>query len=195
MSFSNTDNVIDSRDVIERIEELRAELDELVEAYTNAKDAWADARAELEGIAEVDRPILLADAAVEAKRDLQSAFDALVVWMGARYVNEDEGKAFVKAVLEGGSLKDWATSDDAKELFTLEALADEASDFAADWEHGETLIRESYFVEYCKELLDDCGEIPRDLPSYIVIDWDATAENIKADYAEVDFGGETYLIR
>jgi hypothetical protein len=174
MSFSNTDNMIGSRDVIKRIEELRGELDELIEAYKDAKDALADAK---------------------AKRDLQSTFDALVVWMGARYVNKDEGESFAKAVLEGASLKDWATSDDSKELFTLESLADEVSDFAADWEHGETLIRESYFVEYCKELLYDCGDISHDIPDYIVIDWEATAENLKADYAEVDFCGETYLIR
>jgi hypothetical protein len=39
------------------------------------------------------------------------------------------------------------------------------------------------------------GDMPKEIPSYIVIDWDATAENIQADYTSVDFDGVTYWIR
>jgi hypothetical protein len=85
--------------------------------------------------------------------------------------------------------------DDAKELVALRELAGEAEGYAPDWTYGATLIRESYWTEYVQELLEDCGELPRDLPGYIVIDWDATTRNIKVDYTEVDFDGVTYLVR
>lgn len=35
-------------------------------------------------------------------------------------------------------------------LKALESLADQASDYASDWEYGETLIRDSYFTEYAR---------------------------------------------
>jgi hypothetical protein len=44
-------------------------------------------------------------------------------------------------------------------------------------------------------MLEDCGEIPRDLPHYIAIDWEATAQNIRVDYTEIDFDGQAYLVR
>jgi hypothetical protein len=50
-------------------------------------------------------------------------------------------------------------------------------------------------VDYCQELLEDIGDIPKGLPGYIVIDWEATAENLKADYSTVDFDGQTYYYR
>ena len=46
-----------------------------------------------------------------------------------------------------------------------------------------------------QELLVDCGYIPKDLPSWIVIDWEETADNLKIDYMEVSLMGETYLMR
>lgn len=46
-----------------------------------------------------------------------------------------------------------------------------------------------------QELLEDIGDIPRDMPHYLVIDWEATARNIAVDYTQVDFDGVTYYIR
>lgn len=82
-----------------------------------------------------------------------------------------------------------------EELRPLKALAAEGENYAPDWEYGAALIRESYFTDYAKELLEDCGDLPRGLPHYIAIDWEATARNIKVDYTEVEFDGVTYLIR
>jgi len=91
----------------------------------------------------------------------------------------------------------WANENpnDADELASLEALAKEGENYAADWHHGETLINDSYFATYCEELCKEVGSIPSDVPGYIVIDWEATAENMKVDYTPVDFDGVTYWVR
>jgi hypothetical protein len=44
-------------------------------------------------------------------------------------------------------------------------------------------------------MLEDIGVLPKDLPTYIEIDWDKTADNLEVDYASVDFGDDEYLIR
>jgi hypothetical protein len=83
-----------------------------------------------------------------------------------------------------------------EELTALQTLQEEVEGYSSDdWRHGIQLIPEKVFTEYCQELLEDCGEIPRDLPSYIVIDWEETADNLRVDYTEVDFEGTTYLFR
>lgn len=86
-------------------------------------------------------------------------------------------------------------SNELDELTALKALAEEAAQYSEDWVHGSTLIRETYFTDYCEQMVDDVGDLPRDIPSYLVIDWNATAENLKVDYTEVDFDGVGYLIR
>ena len=63
-----------------------------------------------------------------------------------------------------------------------------------DW-YPITLIHSDYFVEAMEELVKDIGDMPRDLPGYLVIDWDATAENLRADYSSVPFLGTEYWYR
>ena len=137
----NTDDVIDSRDVIGRIEELEEERQDLVDTLFSYEEDGDD------------------KAAFEAK-------DTLAEW----------------------------DADNADELKALKDLANEAGS-SPDWEYGESLIRDSYFTEYAQQLLEDCGELPPDLPSYIEIDWEATARNLRVDYFSVDFDGVTYWIR
>lgn len=132
-TISNDDDIIDSRDVIERIEELEAE------------------RADL--------------------------FDGL------------------SADLIEGAENEWSERDEAKELAALKALQDEAEGYSPDWLHGAMLIRDSYFIDYTQELLQDIGDLPKNLPSYIAIDWEQTAENIQIDYTSVEFDGVTYWVR
>ena len=92
-------------------------------------------------------------------------------------------------------LKDWSDNDeDGQELIALIELCEECEGYS-DWSYGETLIREDYFTEYAEQTLIDCGYIPKDLPSWIVIDWEETADNLKIDYMEVSFMGETYWMR
>ena len=138
-TISNYDDIIDSRDVIARIEELESD-----------RDSW-----------------------IEDANDLS---------------NEPEFDS---------DSDDWATEEpaDAEELKTLKSLASEASDYASDWQYGEALIRYSYFTDYIMEMLADCGDLPSEVPWYIAIDSEQTAENCKADYTTVDFDGVDYYIR
>ena len=91
--------------------------------------------------------------------------------------------------------------EDAKaELAILEKLAEEAGG-SPDWIHGETLIRESYFTDYIRELIHDCYSFPKEFESgdwpwrHMTLDYEAAAEEAKADYIEADYDGITYLIR
>ena len=85
--------------------------------------------------------------------------------------------------------------EQADEYKALQAFSDEISDYCPDWNYGVTLVSEDSFEDYVQELLEDCGEIPKDFPSYVVIDWEATAENIKVDYTEAKLGGVTFYAR
>ena len=89
-------------------------------------------------------------------------------------------------------------SDELDELIEerdmLESICEQGSD-CEDWKYGVTLISDDYFVEYCQELVSDIGDLPRDIPSYLVIDWEATADNIRQDYTEIDVNGRVYWAR
>ncbi len=154
--ITNSDDVIDSRDIIARIEELdaiRADLDTL------RADAETDVNLAKQGDGDTTGELALA---------LNDATQNLTEW--------DHG-------------------EEGEELAKLKAFAEEAEGYAPDWIYGATLISESYFVAYCQDLINDIGDLPRGLPNYIVIDWEATARNLKVDYTEVDFDGQTYLVR
>lgn len=85
-------------------------------------------------------------------------------------------------------------ADERHEYTALTALAEQGENFA-DWDSGVTLIRDSYFTAYARELLVDIGYIPKGFPEWIVVNWDETADNIQSDYSDVDFDGETYWVR
>ena len=87
-----------------------------------------------------------------------------------------------------------------QERAALQSLMDEMKGYGGDerWRgnwYPLTLIRDSYFVEAMKELCADIGDVPKDMPSYIAIDWEATADNLCADYSSVEFDGVTYWYR
>lgn len=63
-----------------------------------------------------------------------------------------------------------------------------------DW-YPVTLVRDSYFTAYAREMLEDIDFNPGGLPHYVVIDWQATARNIREDYTPVEIDGTTYWYR
>ena len=90
-----------------------------------------------------------------------------------------------------GSIEEFVVENSFR--LELEALRDEID--SSEWQYGLLLIRESEFTSYCEEMLKDCGVMIRDIPSYIEIDWEKTAENLSADYSEVEIAGVTFLYR
>lgn len=88
---------------------------------------------------------------------------------------------------------------ETEELRTLEAVA-YAGESSPDWQYGTSLIRDSYFTEYIRELIHDCYEMPKELDSgawpfrHMKIDYQAAADEARADYFELDFNGVTYLV-
>jgi len=94
-------------------------------------------------------------------------------------------------------IKNWSDLEEFTILqTTLEELQGNGGDeqWRGDW-YPVTLIAESYFTDYAKEMLEDCGTIPSDLPWYVAVDWEETANNIKVDYSEIELGGSTYFYR
>ena len=84
----------------------------------------------------------------------------------------------------------------AEELEELEALKEEISNNSDEgFEYGIQLIHEDDIEDYFHELLIDCGYIPKDMPSWIEIDWSATYNNMKQDYSEIELNGNTFYIR
>lgn len=128
-------------------------------------------------------------------RDLAARLDAL------RDERDRLEDAREEAASAAGSTDDYRDATDELAAFLADYSA-EITDLETlegsgipDWPHGETLIHERHFTDYCRDLLDDIGDLPRDLPSYIVIDWEATADNLRADYTEFTYAGHTYLVR
>ena len=140
--ITNADDIIDSRDVIARIDELEAERSDLQGLYDSA----------LDGADESEQ---------DECRDNLDAWDA----------------------------------DEGIELKALIALRDEADGYA-DWQYGETLIRDSYFETYARDLAEDIGAIDKAArwPN-TCIDWEEAAEQLQQDYTSVEFDGVTYWIR
>lgn len=92
-------------------------------------------------------------------------------------------------------INDWNDSE-GLELEALRKLAKEGEDYAPDWLHGETLIRDSYFEDYAQELAEDIGAINSNAtwPNNC-IDWERAARELRMDYTSIDFDGVTYWIR
>lgn len=78
-----------------------------------------------------------------------------------------------------------------QEINEIDLIENDLSEF----NHGETLIHEDYWVDYCQELCEDVGYISKDFPSWIEIDWESTAQNISADYTTVRYQGEDFYAR
>jgi hypothetical protein len=107
------------------------------------------------------------------------------IWTGSDVISSKE---IIERLDELESDEDLLSDADKEELEDLREFKNVFGEFS-EWEDGLTIIARSYFVEYVKDMLEDTG----DIPSYIVIDWDATADNIKQDYISYDINGTEFL--
>ena len=102
----------------------------------------------------------------------------------------------LESMKEDGDIDD----DDSEEYLILLSFLEEVKgrgedeQWRGDW-YPVTFLHEDHFVEAMEELVKDIGDMPKEIPSYIVIDWGATAENLRADYSSVDIDGEEFWYR
>lgn len=152
-------DIIDVRDVIARVEELREERDDLINTVSeacNEREAMSDTGSD--------------EDKARAEKEHKDAMQAESEWR----------------------------DENAEELSKLEELLSDLCGYGGDeqWEgdwYPVTLIKESYFETYMDDMLEDIGDLPKNLPSYltITVDYDA----LKQDYSEVEFEGNTYYYR
>ena len=96
----------------------------------------------------------------------------------------------------GGPKDTWA--EERTELATLESLLDDLKgnggdkQWRGDW-YPVTLIADSSFNDAMDELLQDIGDLPKNIPSYLRIEVDYDA--LQMDYTSCEFEGTTYWYR
>lgn len=111
---------------------------------------------------------------------------------------EEMTNTFEDILFEEEEIESWKEDwlDEIEEITDIEKLEDEVNDYAGDnFEDGVYLIVEDDFEDFVEQDLEDCGYISKDFPTWVEIDWKATANNVKQDYSEVEFRGTNYLFR
>lgn len=94
-----------------------------------------------------------------------------------------------------------AWSDEyASELSDLESVLADLKGTGGDeqWNghwYPLTLIRYDHFTDHCKELAEEFQYLNSDFPTWIEIDWEATARNMKVNYQSVDIDGVEFYYR
>jgi hypothetical protein len=168
-SIDNTQDVIDSRDVIARIEELEG----IIADEEISEDNGAEPQIDENG---------------KTKESFATCGECGKTWNDALITGRTPAPS-ARCPYEN-------IHEEIAELKALQALADEASGYAADWQYGEALIRDSYFKEYAQQLADEIGAVSQDAswPNNC-IDRDEAARQLQQDYTEVDFDGVAYWIR
>lgn len=166
---SPSDDIIDSREIIEEIDDLESELSGLRDDLQDLEDERDDLDAEQ----------------VELEQDEEANEKRLT-----------EIDCEIESIDLDISTKESDISALEGELQPLLDLQDEAEPYCPDWRHGATLIADSYFEEYAYELAKDIGAVNEDMSwPCDCIDWTKAADGLKMDYTSVDFDGETYWVR
>jgi hypothetical protein len=176
---TNSDDIIDSRDIETRIDELDGEQESLIEAFEDA-----DTDLTLASHGDGDETGELTDSLNKAAAALASfwGFDSDPV--------DSTPDAIRESIAAFRDKADGFLGDD--QLHALKAFRDEMEPYCDDWQHGVTLIRDSYFKEYAQELAEDIGAINSDASwPNDCIDWDKAARELRMDTSG-DFDGVTY---
>lgn len=164
--INNREDVLGTRAVIERFEQLESEQDSLVEAYREAADGSEEQANAINGLSD------LWDITPEEVADSVAALD-------------NDADSF-----NGG-----------EELEKLRDFLDQMKGYGGDhqWRgdwYPVTLVRESYFEDYARELAEDIGAIKGDEQwPCNCIDWERAANELRMDYTSAEFDGVEYLFR
>ena len=204
-AFTNTDDIVDVRDIIARVEELREKRTVRWVAGYNMAGYLPDSEpAEFDNAEDAKQYII--DAVKRAEDETEDETEAETLCAFAEDVNletADEFSAqclqYVYWVTEDGVMG--LDDDETEELETLEKLLEELKGRGGDeqWEgdwYPVTLIRDSYFEDYAQELAQDIGAVNEDAdwPNNC-IDWEKAARELQWDYSLVEFDGVDYWYR
>ena len=107
---------------------------------------------------------------------------------------EEMTESFEDILFEEEEIESWKEYFE-EELQEIEEINSIEVELGSEFEYGVTLVDVDDWEEYVEELLEDLGYIPKDFQSWIEIDWEATANNVKVDYTEVTYQGNSYLGR
>ncbi len=200
-----TANIIDVRDIIERIEELRDMQTPRFVAGFNMPGYMPDSEpVEFDDAEDAKRSIIESIKHAEECAESEELAESLSAF--AEDVNL-EGDEF--SIQGPDGLIYWLKEDgimgldaeEAEELTNLESLMEDLQGMGGDeqWEgnwYPITLIRDSYFEEYAQELAEDCGMVPANAqwPNNC-IDWEQAARELQHDYSSIDIGEVTYWTR
>jgi len=116
---------------------------------------------------------------------------------------KDDGKVayvdFYTALIEAKGLNVPDAGEDEDEMTETESeLRERYSDEAVDafievWSVDDLEYFEEAYqgefrdgAEFAEQLVSDCYGMPRDIPCFVEIDWEATWENLRYDYCEQD---------
>lgn len=194
------DNIIDTRDIEKRIEELKEQVtprwvagwnmpgympdskpaefdnfedarDYIVDEIDEEADSAEEAASEVGG-AEVERLREAVEDIREAAATIRKLDDAFGVTLGRYHY-------FI--TLDGEMGLD---DDEKEELEMLEEVFDELP-------KDESLIHDSYFVDWTMDFASELGIDTSTWPT-IYIDWEKAADELKMDYTAYEIGDETY---
>ena len=109
---------------------------------------------------------------------------------------EDMTDTFEDIRLDEEEIESWRDNWQT-ELEVIEDINELENSVGSEWSYGVTLIDEDDFQDYCEEFIEDCGYISKDMPMIISnnIDWTGIADDMKQDYSEIEYQGNTYLYR
>ena len=195
--ISNYDDVIDSRDVMERIDELEGELQDSMEEFVKERiaelqDAFQAIAAERsDELDDPDSPVdvddVIDEIAGESSHFLHTAANELLILR--------DGIDLEEYICDAARDSRHDMYAEANEYRLLCELRDDCEG-CGDWKYGEILVRDSYFTDYAQQLAEDIGAVDANAtwPNNC-IDWERAARELKMDYTSVSFGGVEYWLR
>ena len=169
-------DIIDVRDIIARVEELREERADLTDAVEMA-------------VEELD----------EAVECVRYHHDGELDDQGTHPEHQQYRDDLAACTAAREALTDWE-NDNAEELTTLESILEDLAGNGGD-EHWDgdwypvTLIRDSYFQDYAQDLAEDCGFVSGNEWPARCIDWEQAARELQMDYTSTEIDGVTYWYR
>lgn len=131
-------------------------------------------------------------------RDVIERFEELETELESFHDEKETTLSFEYAIQDAENFK--GMEEEIKEFLILRELLSDLCGYGGDeqWRgdwYPITLINDRYFVDAMQELVQDVGDLPQGIPSYLEIDWEATAKNLQADYSSVEFQGNTFWYR